>query len=507
MVACTLRYVCLAKQRAHGCSLGGSRLPDALARADVLFQTVLQKVQKQVYEVYGAIELMTVVLLRQFEQMRGHYSSAWMLWGNAVKMMQFLSLHIYDEVYSQPHTIKLNNLLTPEALRRLAWAVFFLDSMGDAGRHGVHTVTEEAYHIQLPCDEEAFARGIEMRTECLKRPEDVSILSPTGQTPTHGPVLGVSAHIIKTAAFRRRICHYKSRIKYMTASADAMLTDLAGMEAELKLLMAELPSDLVYSDDNLYIHPERRTAFILLHALRHNCFIMLAESRLIACSRDPNLHESGYAWMRDRVRHAYPVASIISDALRLGIVCDPFIGALSYTAIEVLLFDPPRLAKHDPTVDPKSYELIRALRKLLEMIRFDWRLFRWHRLEQTTKIPNAAKNPWAAEAILDLDAKPISRAPSRRPSPRPDQVDASAVSSRPEHPVMTLFGGDNVSPVVGLDPAEADLFGNVHSSLHGQNTLSFAEGNWSFEDNFSRFMEQAGYTTVNEGESLPWLPV
>ena len=360
MVACTLRYVCLAKQRAHGCSLGGSRLPDALARADVLFQTVLQKVQKQVYEVYGAIELMvggfvwggmltlsqTVVLLRQFEQMRGHYSSAWMLWGNAVKyawhrgeltdlrMMQFLSLHIYDEVYSQPHTIKLNNLLTPEALRRLAWAVFFLDSMGDAGRHGVHTVTEEAYHIQLPCDEEAFARGIEMRTECLKRPEDVSILSPTGQTPTHGPVLGVSAHIIKTAAFRRRICHYKSRIKYMTASADAMLTDLAGMEAELKLLMAELPSDLVYSDDNLYIHPERRTAFILLHALRHNCFIMLAESRLIACSRDPNLHESGYAWMRDRVRHAYPVASIISDALRLGIVCDPFIGALSYTAIE-----------------------------------------------------------------------------------------------------------------------------------------------------------------------------
>jgi hypothetical protein len=72
---------------------------------------------------------------------------------------------------------------------------------------------------------------------------------------------------------------------------------------------------------------------------------------------------------------------------------------------------------------------------------------------------------------------------------------------------MTLFGGDNVSPVVGLDPAEADLFGHVHSSLHGQNTLSFAEGNWSFEDNFSRFMEQAGYTTVNEGESLPWLPV
>lgn len=27
----------------------------------------------------------TVVLLRQYEQMKGNYSSAWMLWGNAVK--------------------------------------------------------------------------------------------------------------------------------------------------------------------------------------------------------------------------------------------------------------------------------------------------------------------------------------------------------------------------------------------------------------------------------------
>lgn len=296
-------------------------------------------------------------------------------------MMQYLSLHIYDEVYAQPHTIGLNKLLSPEALRRLAWAVFFLDAMGDAGRHGVHTVTEEAYHIQLPADETAFARGIEMRTECLRSNNgDVEILSPNGQIPTPGASLGVSAHIIKTAAFRRRILHFKSRIKYMTTPSLNMLESLDVMERELKEVMGELPADLVYSEDNLYIHPERRTAFVVLHSLRHDCFIMLAEARLIICNKDPMLQEKTVQWMRDRVRHAYPVASIVSDALRLGIVCDPFIGALAYTAIEgeprsqssliaVLLFDTPRLAQTDPTIDPKSFELIKAIKRLLEIIR------------------------------------------------------------------------------------------------------------------------------------------
>lgn len=320
-----------------------------------------------------------------------------MLWGNAVKyddlsgcflssltprMMQYLSLHLYDEVYSQPQTIRLNKLLKPEALRRLAWAVLFLDTMADAGRHGVHTVDEETYHIQLPCEETAFVRGIEMRTRCLVQPGQTSILSPSGQMARDGTDgLGISAHVIQTAVFRRRICHYKSRIKYMTASADEMLHTLVGMETDLRSLTAQLPPDLLYTTDNLYVNPERRTAFILLHALRHNCFIMLAETRLIISSKEPSFHDKGYQWMRDRIKHAYPVASIISDALRLGIVCDPWVGALAYTAIEgkrnsarssscpVLLFDTPRLAQVDASINPRSTELFIAVKKLLEMIR------------------------------------------------------------------------------------------------------------------------------------------
>ena len=36
--------------------------------------------------------------------------------------------------------------------------------------------------------------------------------------------------------------------------------------------------------------------------------------------------------------------------------------------------------------------------------------------------------------------------------------------------------------------------------------LSYTDGEWSFEDNFLRFMNQAGYPSINDGsETFPWL--
>ena len=127
---------------------------------------------------------------------------------------------------------------------------------------------------------------------------------------------------------------------------------------------------------------------------------------------------------------------------------------------------------------------------------FDFRLFRWHRLEVSGRIPNAARNPWAAEAILDVDARPISRAPSRRSSPKMTPLDAYAVSSVPLSDVSQEHGYSGVFGDSLLDP-----------SFDGTDTMSYAEGTWSFEDNFARFMEQAGYaTTVDPEHGLPWVP-
>lgn len=100
----------------------------------------------------------------------------------------------------------------------------------------------------------------------------------------------------------------------------------------------------------------------------------------------------------------------------------------------------------------------------------------------------------------------MSRNISRLPSPRPDQLDASAVSSTPGSlPLEALpTQSDNG------DFNQSSLFSNWGEATGQIGTapdlLSYSEGRWSLEDNFLRFMDQAGYTTVNDGsEAFPWL--
>ena len=277
-----------------------------------------------------------------------------MLWGNAVRsvclvierhdvdisrILHFLSIHVFDETYPKPHTLRLNPLLKPEALRRLAWATLYLDTMADAGRHGVHAVSISGYHVQLPCDENAFVRGLDVLTGPLEPPKSPAV-SPAmsfgeGSAHQEGPShFGISAHLIRTALMRRRVLHFNSRIKYSSDTPQKMLDDLTQYEAEIKACVADLPSELAYSEENLFFHMGRRTAFILLHTLRHNCFLMLAMARLNVIARDNRLAELSKTVLKDRIRHAIPVSRIIADALRLGINCDPFVGVQAYTCLE-----------------------------------------------------------------------------------------------------------------------------------------------------------------------------
>jgi hypothetical protein len=308
-------------------------------------------------------------------------------------MMQFLMLHTLDETYAQEPTVRLSPLLKRESLRRLAWAVLYLDTLSDAGRHGVHTVTEDGFHIQLPCDETSFIRGLNVQTAMLHddtAPVDIhksagswlsshtiadaahndspqtSLYADSARSCEGSGHLGISAHIIRTAAMRRRILHFNSTLKYTRLSVPALLDQLQVFEHQLKRLVADLPSDLAYTEDNLFVHVERRTAFILLHMLRHNCFLMLDFATLNVCKlgMDSKTAMSGQApaiqesvliegmsptspaltaerrsrivqgCLRRRLRHCVPVSRIIHDALRLSVNCDPFVGVQAYTALE-----------------------------------------------------------------------------------------------------------------------------------------------------------------------------
>jgi hypothetical protein len=133
---------------------------------------------------------------------------------------------------------------------------------------------------------------------------------------------------------RRRILHFTSLLQYSSESPTKMLTDLSLLEADLKLVIADLPPELTYVEENLFVHGEGRTAFVLLHMLRHNCFLLLAKARLSVCGRDSRFAEASHHFLRDRLKHAMPISAIVADVLRLGTNCDPFVAVQAYMAME-----------------------------------------------------------------------------------------------------------------------------------------------------------------------------
>ncbi|GFZ44647.1 hypothetical protein JCM24511_02371 [Saitozyma sp. JCM 24511] len=359
MIACTLRFAC-------------DPTPETLGRADALVESNRRVILEYAYDRYGAVELMAMVLTRLYEYSRGNFSSAWMLWGNAVRMMQFLSLHTFDQTYANTPSLRQNPLLKREALRRLAWCIFYQDTCVDAGQHGVHLLDESGFHIQLPCDEASFLRDVEVPTALLNPTEAHADQSSVllGRNPYDPePHLGLSAHLIRTGNMRRRILHYRSRVRYSTESPEDMLRHMTLVERDLRQLIAQLPSDLAYTEQNLFVHASDRPAFVLLHLVRHNCFLMLALTRLNICARDPGLEERSRAFRRDRIRHALPVSNIVADILRLQVQCDPNIGAHAYTSLEIMLFDPLHLSRTDASVDPGADKFKEALKRLMDLIR------------------------------------------------------------------------------------------------------------------------------------------
>ena len=260
------------------------------------------------------------------------------------RMMQYLSLHTFDITGPTSTSTRRNPLLQREALRRLAWAVFYVDCMADAGLYGVHTVHENSFQIRLPGHDEAFLRG---DSESSNQMAESDVASPmsifgAGSTTVETPAReGIPFHLVQTMAMRRQILHFHSSSKRMSISI-ASQNQLDEIQIRLRTLIADLPQSLAYTESNLYIHSAKRTAFVLLHALRHNCFLMLLTARLELFKSNAaagNVTDAGYtdrieSCLRQRLKHAVPTANIIQDILLLDINCDPYIGSLGYTALE-----------------------------------------------------------------------------------------------------------------------------------------------------------------------------
>jgi hypothetical protein len=243
-------------------------------------------------------------------------------------MMQMLRLHTFDDSYPTVSPASPPPLFQPEAMRRLAWSVFVLDTVADGGKFGHHVLTEDVFEIMLPCDEGAFIRDTPVR---------MPVLNTSASDPAPGPgsaELSLSAQLIRTYAMRRRILHFASRVGRTRATSSELQTSIQRLHDDMDALVASLSPSLAYSDSQYYALSNQIVAFVLLHTLQYNCYIILLRAKLLVANRDPEMEYLIPEYRNDRIARALPVARIIADGMKHRVNFDPTIGVQAYVALE-----------------------------------------------------------------------------------------------------------------------------------------------------------------------------
>ncbi|OAA76214.1 Transcription factor [Akanthomyces lecanii RCEF 1005] len=451
-----------------------------LRQADAWADAAIEAVRPRIHQGFGVIQLMTLLLAQHYDLNRGNFTSAWLLGAECTRMMQMMSLQNFDRTYpaNLSANARLSPLLTSEALRRVAWSTFYIDTIVDGGRYGFHIVDENAYRLQLPCDETRFLSNETVVGESslnkISQPLD------TASDTAEGAHLGMSAFLLRTAAARRRALHFAFRASHMEKSVDELSVELTTLEADVKDVIASLPTRFHFNSDNMFLHRDQLTTFILLHIIRHNLFIIIGRAALQIYQPDAAKEELIPPVRQNRISHALPIAGLISEGLKANIAFDPQIGVQAYVALEngmtlVLLFEPRRLAELDPSIDPQSAALMEAIPHLLTVVRslaarsefvkqlhieavhrllrcdcaqlltqtdldafltkyqpvgqdaaeYDFRDFRWAKLERLRRGAASSKNVALDESLLQYEPGGETAVSSTAPSPRLEALDVS----------------------------------------------------------------------------------
>lgn len=227
-----------------------------------------------------------------------------------------MSLHTSDRGNS---TDRLQSpLLSREALRRLAWCTFYLDSITDGGRYGSQTVDEQAYRLQLPSDD-AFLAG----------DNTIQPLALVDSSP-----LDMPAYLIRTAAARRRALHFAFRATHQEGTVEQLSDGLHALKRDLQQVFQDFPQQLGFESEILQLHQNRLPMFVLVHVLRHNLFIICGRAALQVYTRGSDKGHLVEKARWDRIGHALAVADIISRAKQEEVAFDPHIGIQAYVAFE-----------------------------------------------------------------------------------------------------------------------------------------------------------------------------
>lgn len=253
--------------------------------------------------------------------------------------MQMMSLQTFDRTYAAKFSqnVRLSPLLSREALRRVAWATFYVDTIVDGGRYGFHTVDEKAFRLQLPCEQSSFLGNEIVITDWLFNDEpakpSVTCTGSEGQNIERAP-LDMSAYLIRIAAARRRALHFAFRASHKEQTVEVLLNELTILRADIEEVIAGLPRRFHFNMDNVILQRDRLTTFILLHVMRHNLFIIHGRAALQVYQRQSDKAQLMPQVRRNRISHALPIARLISEGIKANISFDPQVGVQAYVALE-----------------------------------------------------------------------------------------------------------------------------------------------------------------------------
>ncbi|WWC91439.1 uncharacterized protein L201_006385 [Kwoniella dendrophila CBS 6074] len=349
---------------AHAIRFGGLPAdPARLQQADKWVSNIGDKLTTRVLTEFGVVDLMGVVLCQTYDFLNGKYSRGMVMAGMAVRMMTFLRLHELNEWSRQTTTSK--PLIGPESLRRLAWSVWYMDATLDGGNFGSSNIQEDGFTIQLPSDDRPFLLHRHVDTEPLI-PKSIALDHHGHDTSP----LDLSAHLLRAMCARQALAQAYSRIqrKLFTHPSIAQMGQTA--EEKANNLLSTLTSDLSYSRALYHIYRDRTPTLVLLHVVRNNCERHTCLLRILVAQHTVDAGYNAKEERRALLINAKNLSRILADALNNQVALDPQIAMHAYNAIEILLFQPIKLAvEHSEPMDIPRQDIIDACRPLLQVIR------------------------------------------------------------------------------------------------------------------------------------------
>jgi len=238
--------------------------------------------------------------------------------------MQALSLFNLDERTSHQQ-YQHSSLVSRESLRRLAWSVFMTDTQIDSGHYGMHTIDDEIFTIQLPCEERPFLIGVDTVTETI---------IPASRSSDNTSNLGLTAHLLRASLARRRVLHFATKLARSLIQNDLIEAGVKRVEQQMRVLLDSLPPQLSYSSAHFMVYRDQQPTLLALHAYRCIVEIAFGRLRMMANDRIPEWQGQTPQIRMDRIHHSIVLSRIFSDAAAHDVPIDPSLDAFAYVALE-----------------------------------------------------------------------------------------------------------------------------------------------------------------------------